>query len=146
MALLAAAVVAMVGPVSATGPEPGLPSGPGMMPMMDHHHMMHGGGAMMPGMGMRMGPLPEGDRGPASLAFFGINARMHTDMAIAYSGDVDADFVRGMIPHHQGAVDMAKVVLAFGKDPEVRKLAEGVIQSQQAEIQQMTEWLAKHSR
>ncbi|ESY63887.1 DUF305 domain-containing protein [Mesorhizobium sp. M0051] len=71
--------------------------------------------------------------------------KMHTDMmASEYTGNADVDFVKGMIPHHQGAIDMAKVVLANGKDPEIRKLAEGVIAAQQAEIKQMQAWLAAH--
>ncbi|TGT34851.1 DUF305 domain-containing protein, partial [Mesorhizobium sp. M4B.F.Ca.ET.169.01.1.1] len=71
--------------------------------------------------------------------------KMHTDMmASQYTGNADVDFVRGMIPHHQGAIDMAKVELANGKDPEIRKLAEGVIAAQEAEIKQMQDWLAKH--
>jgi uncharacterized protein (DUF305 family) len=49
-----------------------------------------------------------------------------------------------MIPHHQGAIDMAKVVIANGKDPEIRKLAEGVVKAQEAEIKEMKDWLAKH--
>ncbi|MBD0413542.1 CopM family metallochaperone [Oryzicola mucosus] len=69
---------------------------------------------------------------------------MHKDMAIDYSGDADVDFVRGMIPHHQAAIDMAEVVLQYGKDPEIRKLAEAVISAQQAEIKQMQDWLAAH--
>ncbi|UVK43374.1 DUF305 domain-containing protein [Mesorhizobium sp. AR07] len=71
--------------------------------------------------------------------------KMHADMmASQYTGNADADFVRGMIPHHQGAIDMAKVELANGKDPEIRKLAEAVIAAQEAEIKQMQDWLAAH--
>lgn len=82
---------------------------------------------------------------PASKAFAGANAKMHTDMAIEYTGNADVDFVRGMIPHHQGAIDMARVVLEHGSDPEVRKLAEEVIKAQEGEIAWMQEWLAKNA-
>jgi uncharacterized protein (DUF305 family) len=84
-----------------------------------------------------------GDKGPSSMAFMEANDRMHQAMAIEFTGDADADFIRGMIPHHQGAVEMAKIVLEHGKDPEVRKLAEGIIAAQEAEIAWMQEWLAR---
>lgn len=83
-----------------------------------------------------------GDMGPASMAFIAANDRMHTDMAIEFTGNADIDFVRGMIPHHQGAIDMARVVLEHGSDPEVRKLAEAVIAAPEAAITWMQDWLA----
>jgi uncharacterized protein (DUF305 family) len=85
-----------------------------------------------------------GDMGPASMAFMDANDRMHQGMAIEFTGNADVDFIRGMIPHHQGAVDMAKIVLEHGADPEVRKLAEAVIAAQEAEIAWMQDWLAKN--
>lgn len=85
-----------------------------------------------------------GDKGPASMAYMEANDRMHQGMAIEYTGNADVDFIKGMIPHHRGAVDMAKIVLEYGTDPEVRKLAEAVIAAQEAEITWMTDWLAKN--
>lgn len=80
----------------------------------------------------------------ATKAFEAANAKMHKDMAIKYSGNVEADFVRGMIPHHQGAIEMAKVALQYGKDPEIRKLAEEIIKAQEGEIAWMRDWLKKN--
>lgn len=64
--------------------------------------------------------------------------KMMTDMhGHAYSGNWDVDFLRMMIPHHQGAIDMAKLVLMHGKDPLTRQLAEEIIAAQQTEIAAM---------
>jgi uncharacterized protein (DUF305 family) len=68
---------------------------------------------------------------------------MHQGTMIGYSGDADVDFVRGMIPHHQGAIDMAKVELEYMKDPE---LAEGIVAPQESEIEMMQTGLKAHGQ
>ncbi|MFC3206661.1 CopM family metallochaperone [Aquamicrobium soli] len=71
--------------------------------------------------------------------------KMHRDMmAMQYTGNADADFVRAMIPHHQAAIDMAKVLLDHGKDPDLRKLAQNIITAQEKEITEMEDWLDAH--
>jgi len=64
-------------------------------------------------------------------------------MAVPLTGDADVDFLAGMIPHHQGAVDMAEVVLKYGKDPKVKKLAQDIVAAQKKEIAIMQAWLAE---
>ena len=81
---------------------------------------------------------------PSTAAYQAAMDAMMTNMMIPYSGNADVDFIRGMIPHHQGAVDNARIVLEFGKDPDVLKFAQSVIDAQEAEIKWMTEWLAKN--
>lgn len=71
--------------------------------------------------------------------------KMNKAMAAAPStGNVDHDFVAMMIPHHEGAVDMATIELARGKDPMLRRMARDIIGSQQHEIQEMRAWEAKN--
>ena len=71
------------------------------------------------------------------------NDRMHRDMAIAFTGNADRDFAAAMIPHHQGAIDMANTVLRHGADPEMRALAQNIIRAQEAEIAQLRAFLAR---
>ena len=156
VALAGALALALPGLLQAQGagqqPAGQMPMQQGQMPMMQGQMpMQQGQMPMMQGQMpmMRHGQMPMMQSGataadtPATAAFKAANARMHEDMAIAYSGDADVDFVKGMIPHHQGAIDMAKVVLAFGKDPEVKKLAEAIVQAQEAEIAQMRAMLER---
>src|SRR6187455_352840 len=81
----------------------------GGMPMMRGAAMQGGMHGMMSG-GQHggMSAQPKGDTGPSSLAFHGINMKMQGAMDIAFTGNADVDFLKGMIPHHAGAVDMAK--------------------------------------
>ncbi len=80
---------------------------------------------------------------PATKAYREANTKMHRDMDIPYTGDVDVDFVRGMIPHHQGAIDMAKVALQHSKDEQIRQWATTIIREQEREIAEMQAWLKK---
>lgn len=70
-------------------------------------------------------------------------SRMDRDMAVAHTGDPDRDFAAMMIPHHQGAIDMAKAELQFGRNPVLRRLAEGIIVEQQQEIELMRRELGR---
>jgi uncharacterized protein (DUF305 family) len=60
--------------------------------------------------------------------------------------DIDIAFNCGMIPHHQGAISMARVELKYGKDPENHKLAEAIIKAQEKDVMAMLAWLEKHSK
>ena len=64
----------------------------------------------------------------------------------APSGDADRDFVAMMLPHHQGAVDMARIELQYGKDPALRRLAAAIIKAQAVEIAEMQAWQLRHAR
>ena len=76
----------------------------------------------------------------------GMNQMNQDMMAAAQYKDPDVAFAAGMLPHHIGAVKMAEVELKYGKDPEMRKLAENIINAQQAEIEQMQKWLKAHNK
>jgi hypothetical protein len=72
--------------------------------------------------------------------------KMHMAMgAVERSGNADVDFVRLMLPHHQAAIDMAKTQLLYGKDAQMRRLAQEIITDQQLEIELMQLWLKRRS-
>ena len=105
-------------------------TGSGMMDQMDMGKMMEGMEHMDPAhQDMMMGM-----------------DRMHADMMEGMmAADIDVAFVCGMIPHHQGAIDMAKAELAHGDDPWARQLAEKIIAAQEQEIAEMKDWLEQQS-
>lgn len=72
--------------------------------------------------------------------------KMMSNMDVKTTGRPDEDFVLLMTPHHQGAIDMAKVELKYGTDPQLRKMAQDVISAQEKEIAEMREWLAKNGK
>jgi uncharacterized protein (DUF305 family) len=82
----------------------------------------------------------------ATEAFKAANMRMHAAMEIEYTGNADVDFLRGMIPHHEGATQMARIILQYGQDAEIKALAEKIIADQESEIAWMKAWLAGHGQ
>jgi uncharacterized protein (DUF305 family) len=87
----------------------------------------------------------EQDAGPAWSELGRGMERMHAGMrSIKPSGNSDVDFVRLMMSHHQAAIDMAKTELVYGKDPQMRRLAQEIITDQQSETELMQLWLKDH--
>ncbi len=96
--------------------------------------------------GMAMPQAAAAAESPSTAAFKAADDRMMQGMAKPMTGDADQDFVAGMIPHHIGAVDMAKVELHYGHDPQLRRLAHAIIASQDRQIAQMQAWQKAHAR
>jgi uncharacterized protein (DUF305 family) len=92
--------------------------------------------------GMAMKPATS----PADKAFAATMKTMMDGMHVKPTGKPDSDFALMMIPHHQGAIDMARVELQYGTDPELRQLATDIVAAQEKEIAQMKAWLAKNGR
>ena len=97
--------------------------------------------------GMQHGAMPSaGATSPAAKAFADANMKMHKDMTLEFTGNADVDFIKGMVPHHQGAIEMAEIELKYGTDSKARKLAREIIAAQKKEIAFMNAWLAKHPK
>lgn len=133
-----------------------------MMPMMQQmmqsgampggqSGMMQGGqgGGMQGGQDSMMNAMPmdSANMSEASRSYMQAMKQMDGPMMQGgQAGDPDVAFVQAMIPHHQGAIDMARVVLQFGKDDQVKVWANQIIAAQQAEIAAMQEWLKQHAK
>ena len=87
-----------------------------------------------------------GPEAPAVREFKAAHDTMMRNMAVPYTGDPDVDFRIQMIPHHQGAIDMAKVALKHAKDPDTKKMAQKIIDDQEREIDEMQAWLKKNGK
>jgi uncharacterized protein (DUF305 family) len=112
------------------------------------NHGMHGSNRGMMNMGdmqgmMQMMMPAEGDS-DSTRAYKQADMDMMSGMAVEYTGNADVDFRLKMIPHHQGAIDMAKVALQYGTDAETKALAEAIISAQEREIAEMQAWLEKN--
>jgi uncharacterized protein (DUF305 family) len=89
------------------------------------------------------GQRPATNEPASTREFRQANDRMHRDMNIRWSGNADRDFAAAMIPHHQGAIEMARIQLRHGTDPEMRRLADEIIRTQEAEIAELRAFLAR---
>ena len=100
--------------------------------------------ASMAGMDMSAASGNQGDSASTKEFQAADHSMMSGMSGVEYTGDADHDFVAHMIPHHEGAVAMAKVELKYGKDAKLRALAKEIIASQDKEIAFMKQWIATH--
>jgi uncharacterized protein (DUF305 family) len=107
-----------------------------------------GQGDAMPGQMDQGGAMPgkSASMSEAATAYADAAGRMHLPMMQGLqASDPDVAYVRGMIAHHQGAIEMAKVRLRYGKDEQTKMWANNVIRDQQREIEEMESWLKKNA-
>ena len=113
---------------------------PPAMPGMNHGNVPGMNRGAMPGMqqgGMQMSP----NHMEMMQKMEAMNKAM---MGAPMTGDPDRDLVNMMMPHHQGAIDMARIYLRDGKNPEIRRMAEKIITDQEREIAEFQAWVAKN--
>lgn len=132
-------LLALAGPAFAQSSHQGHGAAPtaGAAPMgkMDMDSMQ----AMMKTM------MPAAGDAASTKDFKAADMKMMHDIAVPYTGNPDVDFRTKMIPHHQGAIDMAKVALVHAKDEKTKAMAAQIIKDQENEIAEMREWLSKNA-
>ena len=129
----------------------GLASAAAAQEHMDHsgHHPMPatGGGDMKAEMQKMMDDMmPAPGDAPSTVEFKKADMAMMHDMHVAYTGDPDVDLRTHMIPHHQGAINMAKIALKYAKDPSSKAMSQKIIDDQEKEIGEMQAWLKKNGK
>ena len=127
----------------ATYPDPEENSSEGGRPeeLVRHTWAPGSGVPLVPDHGMGLAP-----KHTATQAYKAAHEKMMRAMSVPFTGDPDVDFRTHMIPHHQGAIDMAKVALRHARDPWVRQAAEAIIVAQGQEIYRFQAWLDRHRR
>jgi uncharacterized protein (DUF305 family) len=118
--------------------------GHGSMPMSGAMPMGNMDPAAMQKMMQDMMPSPNDP--PSTKDFKAADMKMMHNMHVPYTGNPDVDFRTHMIPHHRGAVEMAKVALKHAKDPETKRMAQRIIDDQEKEIAEMQDWLKRNGQ
>ncbi len=95
---------------------------------------------------MMQGMMPSPNDPESTKDFKATHMAMMKNMHVPFTGDPDIDFRAHMIPHHEGANDMAKVALKHARDPETKRMAQKIIDDQEKEIAEMQEWLKKNNK
>jgi uncharacterized protein (DUF305 family) len=85
-----------------------------------------------------------GDESASIKAYMEAHRQIMSDMSVKMTGNADRDFAMMMIPHHQGAIDMVRAELQHGDNPELKRMAQKIIDDQRKEIAELKAWLAKH--
>lgn len=115
----------------------------GALAQSSHGHNASDGQSSMKMMDTMM---PKPDDTASTKDFKEAHMRMMKTMDVPFSGDPDVDFRRHMIPHHQGAIDMAEVALKHARDADTKKMAQKIIDDQKKEIAEMQAWLKSHGK
>lgn len=137
-------LLALTGPALAQSShqDHGAAPAPGAAPMGKMGMGMMDMGAMQT---MMKTMMPAPDDTASTKDFKSADMKMMHDMHVPYTGNADIDFRTKMIPHHQGAIDMAKVALTHAKDETTKVVAAQIIKDQEREIAEMREWLSKNA-